>query len=47
MVYLYEELQEMARQPGFQGIKEEVCVVVDRTDAKPSNFDVEVRGSVY
>lgn len=41
MVHLYEELQEMARQPGFQGIKEEVCVVVDRTDAKPGNFDVE------
>lgn len=43
VVYLYEELQALARRPGFAGVKDEVCVVVDRTDGKPSNFDVEVR----
>lgn len=42
VVHLYEELQALARQPGFQGIQEEVCVVVDRTEGKPANFDVEV-----
>lgn len=44
VVHLYEDLQAMARRPGFQGIKEEVCVVVDRTEGKPANFDVEVCG---
>jgi hypothetical protein len=43
VVYLYEELQRIARQPGFSGIKDEVTIVVDRQDGKPSNFDVEVR----
>lgn len=44
-MYLYEKLQRMAREPGFKGIKDEVCIVVDRTNGKPSNFDVEVSRS--
>jgi len=39
VVYLYEEMRAEGRLRGA----EEICVVVDRTDAKSANMDIEVR----
>ncbi len=42
VVYLYEEVMAQGKLKGAQ----EICVVIDRTDAKASNMDIEVRKDV-